>query len=217
MELKDLTDLIKSRRSIRQWQNKKVPADMLKQAVEAAIWAPNAGNMQNWHFYIVTNRETINAMGDVFEANAAIVASWIEEENLGEAAIKWRQSASILRTAPAIIAAAAEKYERPPDKVIVTKAQTDPKAKQIHEWRSITSSRLQTVAAATSYLILVLHQMGLGTLWMTGPMQAKGEIEKILNVPSEEDIFALISVGYANESPVPKERRPIDEVCTVIK
>ncbi|MFC1846309.1 nitroreductase family protein [Chloroflexota bacterium] len=217
MELKDLTDLIKTRRSIRHWQNKEVSPDILKQAIETAIWAPNAGNMQNWHFYVVTNRETINAMGDAFEANADIVASWIEAENLGEAAIKWRKSASVLRTAPAIIAAAAEKYERPPDKVIITKAQTDPKAKQIHEWRSISSSRLQTVAAATSYLILVLHQMGLGTLWMTGPMQAKGEIEKILNVPSEEDIFTLISVGYPDESPVPKERRPIDEVCTIIK
>ena len=217
MEVKDLTDLIKSRRSIRQWQNKEVSLDMLRQAMETAIWAPNAGNTQNWHFYAVTNREIINAMGDAFEANAGIVASWLEAANLDEAAIKWRKSASILRNAPAIIAAAAEKYERPADKVIITKAQTDPKAKQIHEWRSISSSRLQTVAAATSYLILVLHQMGLGTLWMTGPMQAKGEIEKILNVPSKEDIFTLISVGYPDENPVPKDRRPFDEVCTVIK
>ena len=52
---------------------------------------------------------------------------------------------------------------------------------------------------------------------MTGPMQAKQEIEKILNVPPELDIVAFIPVGYPAENPVPKERKPVAEVCKIIK
>jgi len=52
---------------------------------------------------------------------------------------------------------------------------------------------------------------------MTGPMQAKAEIEKILKVPSEMDLVAFIPVGYPDESPESRGRRPVKEVCEVIR
>lgn len=68
-----------------------------------------------------------------------------------------------------------------------------------------------------AYLLLILHQMGLGTVWMTGPLQAKGEIEKILKVPADMDLVVFIPVGYPAENPPLKERKPINEVCEVLK
>jgi len=59
--------------------------------------------------------------------------------------------------------------------------------------------------------------MGLGTVWMTGPMHAKGEIEKILRVPRELDFVTFIPVGYPAESPVSGGRRPVGEVSEVIR
>jgi nitroreductase len=73
------------------------------------------------------------------------------------------------------------------------------------------------VAAAITYLLLVLHQMGLGAVWMTGPMQAKEAIEQILRVPPELDIVAFIPIGYPAESPAPRERRPIREISELVK
>ena len=52
---------------------------------------------------------------------------------------------------------------------------------------------------------------------MTGPMQGKGDIEKVLKTPPGRDVLALIPVGYADESPVPKDRRPFNEVCEIIR
>jgi nitroreductase len=68
-----------------------------------------------------------------------------------------------------------------------------------------------------AYLLLVLHQIGLGAVWMTGPTQAKGEIEKILNIPEEMDFVALIPVGYPAENPAPNGRKPVGEVVQVIR
>ena len=87
----------------------------------------------------------------------------------------------------------------------------------MREWRNSASSKIQSVSSAIANLLLILHQMGLGGLWMTGPLQAKGDIERILKVPSEEDLIAYIPVGYPGESPSLKERKPVREICTVIK
>jgi nitroreductase len=59
--------------------------------------------------------------------------------------------------------------------------------------------------------------MGLGAVWMTGPMQAKAEIEKILKVPPEMDLVAFIPVGYPAEITPARERKPVSEVTQVIR
>ena len=181
MELTDLEDIIRSRRSIRSWQNKEVSEELLLQAIELATWAPNGGNQQNWRFYIIVNRDTIKAIADAVQATADQIASWPEAEKLGVAA-GLREKASFFRNAPAAIAVATAQYQSPIDQVLAAREKTDPQAVLIRQWRGISNSRIQSVASAIAYLLLILHQMGLGAVWMTGPLQAKEEVEKILQV-----------------------------------
>ena len=216
MELTDLGNLLRSRCSIRRWQDKEVPEGLLMQAIELATWAPNAGNQQNWHFYAILNRDTIKAIADAVQASADRIASWSEADNLGYAG-KWQRRASFFRNAPAAIAISAAQYQSLVDQILATREKTDPQAGQMRQWRNISNSRIQSVASTIAYLLLILHQMGLGAVWMTGPMQAKGEIEKILRVPPEMDIIAFIPVGYPDESPSPNERQPVGAVCEVIR
>jgi nitroreductase len=80
----------------------------------------------------------------------------------------------------------------------------------------VISGGVQSTSAAVAYLMLVLHQLGLGTLWMTGPLHAKADIEKLLKIPEGMDIVTLVPVGYPAESPT-RDRKPVSEVCKVIK
>ena len=217
MEFIDLANLIRSRRSIRAWQDKEVPEKLLMQALELATWAPNGGNQQNWHFYVITNRETIKAIADAVQVKANQIASWPEAERFGDAAFSWRQRAGFFKTAPTAIVVAAAQYQSIVDQILAAREKTDPQARQMRQWRNAADSRIQSVASAIGYLLLILHQMGLGSVWMTGPIQAKAEIEKILRVPSGMDVIAFIPVGYPVESPAPKERRPITEVTEVVR
>jgi nitroreductase len=217
MELTDLEKLIKSRCSIRKWQNKPVSEELLLKAIELATWVPNAGNQQNWRFYIVLNKGTIELMAKANQEIANEVASWLDADQQQAEATRWRDSGSRFKSAPALIGVAASQYQSLPDIVLISKGKTDAKAGQIRDWRNAADSRIQSVAAAINCLILVLHQMGLGTVWMTGPMQAKGELEKILHIPQGMDLIALIPVGYPDESPAAKERKPVKEVCEIIK
>ena len=215
MKLTNLEDIIKSRRSTRNWQDSEVSQELLLQAIELATWAPNGGNKQNWYFYIILNRAIIKDIADATYSTNDQIASWTETGDSASAVVKQRKTV-FFRNAPAAIAVAASQYQSAVDKVLSAHEKTEPRAAQIRQWRNIADSRIQSVAASIAYLLLVLHQMGLGAVWMTGPIQAKGEIEAILKVPADLDIIAFIPIGYPAEMPSPGERLPVTDICEVI-
>lgn len=217
MELIDLAGLIKSRRSIRRWQRKEVPEDLLLQAIELATWAPNGGNQQNWYFYVIKNRDIINTIADAVQSSANIMASWPEAKKFVDTASGLIKRIGFFRDAPAAIAVSAAHYQSPIDEILAMREKNDPKAGRIRQWRNIANSRIQSVSSAIAYLLLILHQMGLGAVWMTGPIQAKDKIEKILKLPHNMDVIAFIPIGYPGEKPAQKERKPLKEVCKVIR
>ena len=52
----NLLDIIKNRRSIRAFQEKEVPQELIDKLIEALIWAPSAGNLQSRRFYFILDK-----------------------------------------------------------------------------------------------------------------------------------------------------------------
>lgn len=52
-----LVDILLSRRSVRRYEKKTVPADVLKTILEAGRQAPSASNVQPWRFIVLTDDE----------------------------------------------------------------------------------------------------------------------------------------------------------------
>ena len=52
-----LVDTILSRRSVRRYEKKNVPEDVLNKILEAGRQAPSASNVQPWHFIVLTDYE----------------------------------------------------------------------------------------------------------------------------------------------------------------
>lgn len=48
-------------------------------------------------------------------------------------------------------------------------------------------------------------------------MQARSEIGTILKVPSGLDLVAFIPIGYLDETPVSRGRKPVGEVSEIIR
>ena len=219
METGEFTTLIKSRRSIRNWQDKPVPEQLILDAIELGTWAPNGGNQQNWHFYVILNKDTIKAIADAVQSGISYMSSWPEMAQARPAPPPGSPPPAPrmpLSAAPAVIAVGTNQATNPMNEAMAKRAQTDTRAAEMLKWSTTIDSRIQSVSAAIAYLLLALHQMGLGAVWMTGPLpQSKGEIEKILKVPEKMDIVALIPLGYPAESPT-RDRKPVSEVCTVI-
>lgn len=212
IDLNELGELIKTRRSIRKFQDKPVPEGLLIKALELASWAPNGGNFQPWRFLIVSNKELIHKMADAVKAKTELMTSWPEAKQFGEMMERWRKTSDFFRSAPVCIAVLMGKYSSPADQVLRARGESDPMAREIRGYRQIGNSSLQSVAGAITYLLLVLHYFGLGATWMAGPQQAKKEIEELLKIPGEWDFVNLIPVGYPAESPDLRPRKPIMEV-----
>jgi len=59
-----LLDLILTRRSIRRYENKDIPDEVLQQILETGRQAPSAANRQPIHFVIVTDRDILKNLCD---------------------------------------------------------------------------------------------------------------------------------------------------------
>jgi nitroreductase len=55
--LMDTLEAIHTRRSIREYQDKPVPDELVTEMLKAAMAAPSARNQQSWEFVIVTDKE----------------------------------------------------------------------------------------------------------------------------------------------------------------
>jgi len=70
----DVLEAIKGRRSVRVFKSQNVSQELVEKLVDAARWAPSAGNIQPWEFIIVRRPELKRGL-----AEAALHQTFIEE------------------------------------------------------------------------------------------------------------------------------------------
>lgn len=73
----DVFKAIKSRRSVRAYQDKEIPDETLAQILEAARLAPSARNLQGYKFVVIKDKEKIEKIAEInkapFVAQAPVV------------------------------------------------------------------------------------------------------------------------------------------------
>lgn len=56
----DALETINTRRSIRKYEDRPVPDDVVAEILKAAMSAPSAGNEQPWHFIVIKKRDILD-------------------------------------------------------------------------------------------------------------------------------------------------------------
>ncbi len=69
--------LLKFRRSVRGFRGEAVPRELIEKILEAARWAPSAGNSQPWEFVVVENKKTIQELARLYEYQM-IEKKWLD-------------------------------------------------------------------------------------------------------------------------------------------
>jgi nitroreductase len=165
----ELLEAIKGRRSIRAYKKQNVPEEIVEKLIDAASYAPSAGNIQPWKFVIVrkpaVKKELVKAAGQ----------SFIEE-------------------APVVIVVCAN----------------EARSSMGYGFRGKALYCIQDTAAAAQNILLTAHSLGLGTCWI-GAFN-EDEAKKAISAPEEMRPVAIIPVGYANEVPSQRRRRPISQI-----
>ena len=57
-----ILEIIKKRRSVREYFDKEVTEELIEKIIEAGIWAPSACNIQGWHFLVINDKKKIQKL-----------------------------------------------------------------------------------------------------------------------------------------------------------
>jgi nitroreductase len=167
------------RRTVRDYDSRPVPREVIEQCLLAAGTAPSGANQQPWHFAVIT---------DAARKHEIRVAAEEEERAFysGRAPEEWLKALAPLGTdankpfleeAPVLITIFAQKYG------------IDEQGERFSHYYVPES-----VGIATGFLISALHDAGLATLTHTpSPM---GFLNRICNRPDNEKPVILLVVGY---------------------
>ena len=194
----DMLKLLSSRRTIRDFDDKPVPREIIETAIKAAATAPNGANQQPWHFAAISNAD--------MKRRIRLAAE--EEERAfygGRASEEWLDALTplgtdaqkpFLETAPWLIAIFAQKKGPDGEK---------------HYY--VTES----VGIAIGMLITTLHAAGLATLTHTpAPMNF---LREICGRPTTEKPLVLLVVGHpAKDATVPVhalQKKTFDQIAKV--
>ena len=199
-------ELMRRRRTVRDFSDREVPREIVEHALLTAGSAPSGAHRQPWHFVVVTDAAKKAAIREAAERE--------EREFYGRRAPKeWLEALAplgtdankpFLTTAPVLIAVFLRRFSF---------VQDDGSAKRKRLKNYYTS---ESVGIATGLLTAALHNAGLATLTHTpSPMRF---LNRLLERPRDERPYVLVVAGYpAPDAQVPVlERYGLAELATFV-
>jgi len=187
------------RRTVREFADRPVPEEILRNAIKTAGTAPSGAHKQPWTFILVGDPAAKARIRQAAEAEEKesyerrMPKEWLDA--LAPLGTDWRKP--FLTICPWLIVVMAQSYAATPRGL----------AKHYYVQES--------VGIATGFLLAALHHAGLATLTHTpSPM---GFLRDILGRPEEERVFLLVAAGYpAAGCEVPNlARKPLERILVV--
>lgn len=192
---------IQTRRSIRKYKPAPVSEEDIKTILQAGILAPSSKNRQPWKFIVVSGharKGMTEAMrqGLEREMNSPKDALLPDSRQHLKGA---EHTLHIMEQAPATI-------------LIVNTLGLGLSAPLTPEERIYEICNYQSIGAAIENMTLEAAKLGLGSLWICDIFFAYRELKEWMN--AEGELAAALSIGYGDETPAPRPRRPLKEVTT---
>ena len=206
-----LLELIQNRKSVRDYQDKKIPHSDLKKILEAGYLAPSWMNSQPWKFILVENQQTKDLLCELsghqpHVKNAAALIVCVADKN------GWsKEEFGEVLAARGIGESGREKIFSIPmfypvllgeDKVLM---------------RSV-----EQVTYAVSYMMLEAKELGVDSC-IIGALQNEAtviknpelvqKVNEKLNLTEDDVIITIMTLGYAlEETPTQKQRKDFNKV-----
>lgn len=189
-------DLIYNRRSIRKFQNKRIPKEVIMLMIDAGRMAPSAKNRQPWKYIVYEGcpKEALLAcmeQGIAREEQNPILPN--SQHGIPDA----KNTLKIMKEAPVLILVLNTNGTTP-----FTEIDADHRVTEICDTLSI--------GASIENILLKAEEIGIGTLWIANTCFAYPELTAYLK--TESQLVGAIAAGYANESPMPRPRKELSDI-----
>jgi len=196
----NITQLVKSRRSIRKFKSTRVSRDVIRAIMGLARWTPSAHNAQPWRLIVIDNKEVKRKLA--IEMGKTWLSDMLKDgvpRDKAERMVTLESWKRITKSPIVVIACLTmgDMHKYP-----------DPRRRKAEYLMGV-----QSVAAYIQTLLLLAHYHGLGACWICAPLFCQDTVKKALRLPKEFEPQAMIIMGYADEKPGPPPRKPLNGIC----
>jgi 3-oxoacyl-[acyl-carrier protein] reductase len=189
-----LDEAIYTTRAMRRLRTDPVPPELLSQIVEAATMGPSGNLMQNWRFYVVTDRTEIEKLGNLW----SMIYERVRHRG-GEMPESLLKSCEYMiehfRYVPAVVLAGATNF---------------PGREANHV---LTTTWYASILPSVQNLMLAARARGLGTTLTTLLLAAHDDVRDIVRAADDVTLVACIPLGYPKGRFGRPDRNPTDAVA----
>ncbi|MED4729084.1 nitroreductase family protein [Aneurinibacillus migulanus] len=188
-----LESIITSRRTVRKTKSSPIPLEIIEDILEKAAYAPFHSEVEPWSVKIASTEEEKQYFFDCILRSydrTGVFASYSEEQ------------------VEKVKAAYKEYLSSTPVTMIVA---TDVFQDEKKDFESIgaTCSFIQNIQ-------LLSWEKNIGTVWRTNPYIFDPVFAKDIGIPPSKKVIGSVHLGYPEQVPKAKERRPVHEWMTRI-
>ena len=192
-----LVQLMRSRRSCRNYTSRRVELDLLEDLVKVGTTAPSGTNSQSWNFVILPQRQDVEILGGLtadfyrrLNRQAAnpfyrLLARFVAGDALGRYYRNYYTS-----VAAAIRDWDAQRIDRLFHGAVAAILVTG---------RRAAGCPAEDAVLATQNILLAAHALGLGSCligFAVEAMRRDRKIKKVMAIPEDEEIYTVIGLGY---------------------
>jgi len=177
----DFSKLLIQRRSIRDYEDRPVPIDLVKELIGRATMAPSSGNGQPWSFIIIGDKDLIRRLSDESKKNlVSDMAARADHPSRRYEALLTNKDFNVFFNAPCLVFI------------------TGPPA--------LPSARVDCALFA-AYFMLAASDRGLGTCWVNLGSQIRDPmLKEEIGLPEDRMIVAPVIIGWPGKIPQPPAR-----------
>ncbi|MCX5849676.1 MAG: nitroreductase family protein [Deltaproteobacteria bacterium] len=175
------TELLENRRSIRDFKDKTVDLETIKEILQDSCLAPSASNGQPCQFIIISDKQMMKKLSDESKKNILLdFAEGKQSSSPNYVDILKSEKFNVFYNAPCLIYVVGSKNVRLLD---------------------------VDCALAVSYIMFSAVQRGLGTCWINLGAQIRDpELKAQIGMPDDCRIVAPVIIGYPKAIPAASER-----------
>ena len=190
--MKEILDVIQSRRSIRKYKEKEPDTDSIKRILQAGNMAPSNGNSQAWEFILAKGEYRKNICKEFYNFSKEYIpkASYIPEDK------------------KKIMLEYAKDLGGAPYHIIVTYPNLEEAIKK--------EQALKSSCAAIQNILLQAYAEGLGTVWVGSDLNQSDKVKSILGIGNDRSIAGIIPIGYPDKESEATPRVDTDSKTTCL-
>lgn len=174
--MRELSEVVRSRRMTRAFDTRPVPREVLDELVDLGSRAPSAGKTQGWHLIVLEGAETARFWD-------------ITLPPMRRGAFRWKR----LLDAPVIAIPLAD-----PRAYVARYSEADKRASGLGAGPEAWPAPYWTVDTSMSVMTMLLaaEDAGLGALFF-GIFRGERQLRRTLGIPNVMQILGALAIGYA--------------------